>query len=725
MGEFDERLRQKSALEEERLLSSVRDLAGAATGQTGPERSESGTLRIADVFREIGRYLHVSIPYSAGTAISPEWVREQVFRPRGIMWREVRLKDNWYENADGVMQGALADGRPVAFLPAGNGHYCYRDPETGKKRRIGRENAGSFDPKATLYYRALPSRKITPQDIRQFIIDSVSAPEIIRIAAAALLAMALGLVTPAMTRILLGNVTQTKDLHLLMVILAVLVTVTAAIFFITCIRQLLLAQMSTKVAVPLQAAFMMRVLTAQAGELRQFAAGDLGTRIGSMYGSLKNLLSMFLSMILTAACSLICFFQMFRYAPGPAGAAAAITAILILLIVRVIRKQVNVSRVRMENQAEEAGLTYSLIDGMQKITLSGAEKRAFAVWAGVYRKAVQTLYNPPLLLKIYQVLIPVILLAGTIVMYLTAAKTGVSPADFFAFTSSYGILTGALTVVSGSAGDFADALSSLSILAPVMDFVPESDEGRTVVQKLRGNISLRHVTFGYTKSAPPVLDDLNLEIRQGEYVALVGATGCGKSTVMRLMLGFEKPDHGDILYDGRNLNTLDLTSLRRKIGTVMQDGELFGGTILTNITISAPALPEADAWAAAEIAGIAEDIRSMPMQMNTYLPEGGRGVSGGQKQRILIARAVVSKPSVLIFDEATSALDNLTQKAVSDALGELPCTRIVIAHRLSTVQNCDRILVLEGGRIAEEGSFEELMSRNGRFAELVRRQQVG
>ena len=241
---------------------------------------------------------------------------------------------------------------------------------------------------------------------------------------------------------------------------------------------------------------------------------------------------------------------------------------------------------------------------------------------------------------------------------------------------------------------------------------------------MRGNISLQNVTFRYSESMPPVLENLSIEIRRGEYVGIVGTAGSGKSTIFRLLLGFEKPDHGEILYDGKKLSSLDVTSLRRKIGTVLQNGEVFQGTILSNITVSGTNLSEDDAWSAAEIAGIADDIRRMPMKMNTPLPDSGRGISGGQKQRLLIARAVATKPSVLLFDEATSTLDNVTQKAVSDAIGEMNCTRIVIAHRLSTVQNCDRILCLDQDHIVEEGSYEELMQKNGFFSELVKRQQI-
>jgi ABC-type bacteriocin/lantibiotic exporter with double-glycine peptidase domain len=221
-----------------------------------------------------------------------------------------------------------------------------------------------------------------------------------------------------------------------------------------------------------------------------------------------------------------------------------------------------------------------------------------------------------------------------------------------------------------------------------------------------------------------VLENLSLKIRAGEYVAIVGRTGCGKSTLVRLLLGFEKPQRGAIYYDGHDLNNIDPRSLRKKMGVVTQNGQLFHGDIFANITISAPQLTLEEAWAAAEIAGIADDIREMPMGMQTMISEGQGGISGGQKQRLMIARAVAPKPKILIFDEATSALDNVTQKQVSEALDALKCTRIVIAHRLSTIRNCDRILVMDGGRIAEQGTYEQLIAKKGRFAELVARQRL-
>ena len=251
-------------------------------------------------------------------------------------------------------------------------------------------------------------------------------------------------------------------------------------------------------------------------------------------------------------------------------------------------------------------------------------------------------------------------------------------------------------------------------------------------------VTLKHIIKTYTTQdtdivvdharRPPrtrtVLRDLNLAIPAGQLTVIVGRSGCGKSTLLRLLLGFETPQKGSIFYDKKDMAKIDPESLRRKIGVVMQDGKLFLGDIYSNIVITAPELTVDEAWEAAEIASIADDIRAMPMGMHTIISEGQGGISGGQRQRMMIARAVAPKPKILMFDEATSALDNITQKKVSEAIDSLQCTRIVIAHRLSTIQHADRIIYLDGGKIVEDGTYEELIAKNGRFARLVERQRL-
>ncbi len=232
------------------------------------------------------------------------------------------------------------------------------------------------------------------------------------------------------------------------------------------------------------------------------------------------------------------------------------------------------------------------------------------------------------------------------------------------------------------------------------------------------------MSFSYSPETPNVLEHLSLSIKKGEYVAIVGKTGCGKSTLFRLLLGFETPNSGRIYYDGKALDNLDLQSVRQNIGSVTQDGKLFLGDIYSNIVICKPTLTLDDAWKAAELAGIADDIRSMPMGMHTLISEDNGGISGGQRQRLMIARAIAHQPPILFFDEATSALDNISQKIVTDSLAGMNCTRLVIAHRLSTIRACDRILVLDKGKIVADGDYETLVKTSPVFAELVERQSL-
>ena len=369
-------------------------------------------------------------------------------------------------------------------------------------------------------------------------------------------------------------------------------------------------------------------------------------------------------------------------------------------------------------------MVYALLGGVAKIKNAGAEKRAFARWSKQYTNSARYLYQPPMLLRLSGTITTAITLLGTIALYYAAVRSRLAMADYMAFSSAYGMVSGAFTALAGIVITISQIRPVLKLVQPILETEPEVDLNRQVVTRLRGGIELNNVSFRYNDSMPLVLDDLSLKIRPGQYVAIVGKTGCGKSTLMRILLGFEKPQKGAVYYDGRDISTMDLKSLRRKIGVVMQSGSLFQGDIYSNITISAPQLTLEEAWEAAEMAGMAEDIRKMPMGMNTLISEGQGGISGGQRQRLMIARAIAPKPRILMFDEATSALDNITQKTVSESLDKLKCTRIVIAHRLSTIRRCDRIIVLDKGKIVEDGTYEELLSLNGYFSELVKRQRV-
>ena len=427
---------------------------------------------------------------------------------------------------------------------------------------------------------------------------------------------------------------------------------------------------------------------------------------------------------LTSIFSLLYVAQIIKYAPALAVPAIFIILATLLVSVSATVMQMQISRGQMQLSAREQGMSYALISGIQKIRLSGAEKRAFTKWGNLYAKEAELLYNPSLFLKVSPVITTAITLAGTVVMYYAAIKSHVSVAEYYAFNTAYGMVSGAFTSLAGVTLAIAQIKPILEMVKPILETVPEIAQEKEVVTRVSGSIELNNVTFRYNENMPPVIDNLSLKILPGQYVAIVGSTGCGKSTLMRLMLGFETPQKGAVYYDGKDLNRLDLKSLRRKIGVVMQNGRLFSGDIFSNIVISAPELTLDEAWEAAELAGMKEDIEAMPMGMYTMISEGMGGISGGQRQRLMIARAVAPKPKILMFDEATSALDNLTQKKVSESLDRLKCTRIVIAHRLSTIRHCDRIVVLDQGHIIEAGTYEDLIAKNGFFADLVARQRL-
>ena len=469
---------------------------------------------------------------------------------------------------------------------------------------------------------------------------------------------------------------------------------------------------------------MNRILSLPTSFFRDYSAGNLFRRFTNLqliFGTLFTTVGM---SVLTAVFSLIYIIQIVALVPSLAFTASVFTFLTLLLLAIHTVLQIKITNRKMELAAKTSGMTYSAISGIQKIKLTGAEKRIFSRWARHYSEEAELEYNPPLFLKLNNAIFIAITLIGTIVLYMTALKNNISVSDYYAFNTAYGMVTAAFTAIIPIMVNITNIRPTLEMIKPILETAPEKESEKENISELSGAIELSHVSFRYADSMPNVIDDLSLKIEPGEYLAVVGSTGCGKSTLIRLLLGFEAPQKGSILFDKKDISKIDPESLRKKIGMVMQDSSLFLGNIYSNIVITAPHLTLKDAWEAAETASIAEDIRSMPMGMHTYLTDGQGGLSGGQKQRLMIARAVAPKPKILMFDEATSALDNITQRNVSEAIDKLGCTRIVIAHRLSTIQHADRIIYLDKGKIAEEGTYEELIAKNGLFAALVERQRV-
>ena len=725
MGWFDEQIRQRKQNDDDVFADSCVNMASAVLGSKVTGSLSDGSAAAKSAIDEILKYYHVKSREVPDNIKDTNEQLEYLMRPYGIMRRTVRLEKGWYRDAVGAMLGVMKEsGKVVALIPAGFSGYCYIDPDSGKKIKINRRNQRLFDSEAIAFYKPFPLKKIGLGSVAKYIAETLSAADFALIALATLALSLIGMLSPKLNNILFAAVLPSGSVRLLLSIAVFTVSVSVSSLLISATKEMITARINTKMSVSVQAAAMMRIMSLPADFFKGYGSGDLSSRAAHISSLCNMLVSAVLTTGLTSAFSLIYISQIFIYAPVLVAPAIAVILATVAFSLISSFAQMRISKKQMELSAKESGMSYALISGIQKIKLAGAEKRAFARWGNLYAQNARLTYNPPAFIKLNSVISLAISLIGNIVMYAAAVKSGVSVADYYAFGTAYGMVSGAFMSLAGMALTVAQIKPILETVQPFFNTVPEISEGKEVITRLSGGIELTNVSFRYNENMPLILDNMSLKIRPGQYVAIVGKTGCGKSTLMRLLLGFEKPQKGAVYYDGRDIERIDLKSLRRRIGVVMQNGKLFSGDIYSNIVISAPWLTQSDAWDAAEKAGIAEDIRRMPMGMNTIISEGSGGISGGQRQRLMIARAIAPKPKILMLDEATSALDNLTQKRVSESLDSLKCTRIVIAHRLSTIKQCDRILVLDGGKITEDGTYDELIAQNGVFAELVERQRL-
>ncbi|MBR2834305.1 MAG: ATP-binding cassette domain-containing protein [Coriobacteriales bacterium] len=645
-------------------------------------------------------------------------------RPAGVMRRDVQLKRGWQKQAFGAMLGKLKSGEAVALLPQGIRGYYYIDPVNKCKVKVTSKTCSNIEQEAILFYRPLPAKPLTIRDLAAFIFRIFDRNDYLLVLVAGLIVAAIGLLPAWANQVAFDVVAPSGQARLILPIAALLLGVAVSTALIGACRSLVMARVSAKLDIITEAATFARILALPSSFFKQYASGDLGNRISSVTSIAQTIVTTFLGSGLSAFLSLIYIFQIGAFAPALALPALVIVIIQSVLTIMATLVTIRYEKEKMTASAKLSGTVTALLNGIQKIKLAGAENRAFAKWADGYAEYARPVYNRPVFIRALPAIVALVALLGNIAIYYFAGSTGVSIANYMAFNTAYGQVTAAIMAFAGIAGQIAQIQPLLSIVSPILEATPEIAEDKPSVESLTGGIEVSGLTFRYNENAPYILQNLSFKINPGEYVALVGKSGCGKSTILRLLLGFETPERGSIFYGPYNIQKINLRSLRRHIGVVMQDGKLFMGDISNNITISNPSATLDDAWQAAELAGIADDIRKMPMGMQTLITEGSGGVSGGQRQRLMIARAVCGKRRILMFDEATSALDNLTQKHVAESLENLKCTRIVVAHRLSTVRHCDRILVIDNGNIAEEGTYEELIAKNGVFAELVKRQRL-
>jgi len=714
---FDEQLSTRKTGDDIMFEGAFDDLASIL--RLRPEMKESD---ISDAVVEILSYLKLKIPEVPDSLKDTESRLEYMLRPSGAMRRRVELKEKWWKDSVDPFFGCTVDGDPIALLPNKFGKYTYHD-KNGKKITVDEKTAKDIDEDAFCFYKPFALKKLRLVDLTLFMAKNVRIPDLVYVMSISLIVSLLGLTAPYVQSQMYGTVIPSGIKTNILAVGGLLIGTAIGAILFGLAQNLVQTRFST-LFIRVQNAAMMRILSLPVTFFKDYAAGEVASRMQSLTSLCQTISNTVMSTGLTAMFSFVFLFQMNRYAP--AMVIPAFLVILTMLTVSLMTTIFNmkVSRKRMKANAKLSSLLFALINGIQKIKLTGAQKRAFAKWASRYKEIGKLTYSPPLFLRLLEPINLIISFGGAILLYYFAGASGIGAADYLAFMAAYGSMSGAIMVLSGLAHTFTDIRVNLEMVRPIMECEPEIHENKKQLTSLSGSMEMNNISFRYREDGPLILDNINVKIRPGEYIAIVGRTGSGKSTLLRLLLGFEKPETGDIYYDGHSLSNLDLRALRQCIGVDLQDGKLMAGSIFANIVVTAPWKTLDDAWEAAEMAGIAQDIREMPMGMHTMIAEGGGGVSGGQRQRLLIARALINKPKLIFFDEATSALDNITQKHVAESIESLNSTRVIIAHRLSTIKGCDRVIMLDNGKIIEEGGYNELIDKQGEFYDLVKRQTV-
>lgn len=645
-------------------------------------------------------------------------------RYSGFRVREVMLKANWYKRDSGPMIGFYEEGmQPVCLLQSGSRAYEIFDPLTGKSREVTEDESLKLLPTAFSFYKPFDSKPIGFMDICRMIMGE-STVDIIMVGVLGTMVGLIGLATPVVTGVIFDSIIPEAARSQMGQIFLILLALAFSTSFFELAKGFSLVRIQGKVNHTVQSALWDRLLGLPVPFFRNYSSGDLAKRSLGITTIIDMIAGIVLNTVLSSIFSVFNLCLLFYYNYGLALIAVALTLVTLFctLCINLIQLKQQRESIRLDNK--NAGFLFQLINGVAKVKMTGSQKRAFVKWSDLFSKKRKAGFSAGVAqnaLTSFNSVFPLLTSMTLFSWMIFYMSKPMSTGAFLAFISAFGSFQTALLNMTGV---FTSSLSIIPIyegLKPILETQPENDQQKAPPGRLTGDIEVVHVNFRYGEDLPLVLNDVSITAKPGEFIAIVGGSGSGKSTLLRLLIGFEKPESGTIYYDKQDLDTIDILESRRQFGVAMQNGMLTQGSIYENI-VGQSNLTIEDAWDAAAMAGVADDIKAMPMGMHTVLPAGGGVLSGGQRQRIVIARSIVKKPKILFFDEATSALDNKTQAEVSKSLESLKVTRIVIAHRLSTIINADRIYVMDKGQVVQSGSYEMLVAQEGLFKELAARQ---
>ncbi len=702
----------------------------AAVVMPHSDRAETDTDRSAPLLgacRLVAEAAHVSFDVPARLPSTRQDFSDvvEIARSARLRVRQTLLRGEWWQQDVGPLLAWHGDNRnPVALIRGARGRYAMIEPGTGTRRPVDRALAMELAPEAATFYPALPSRPLGFRDLLMFSFQH-SRGSISRIAIAVVAIGLLSMVAPLITQALVTSVIPRTELDQLVFCALALAVTAVAMSGVQTMEGLAMLRLEGLIDWKLQAAVIDRLLRLPASLFREYTVGDFVDRSMGVDAARRIFTGRVLRGMMAG---LFCWFSigMMLYYDLEVGLVAlAMTMVRALLIIATSVIRLHHERKHFNLQGKVSGFVLQLISGIGKLRVAAATVRALTMWSRQF--AAQKRYfiasqRAANALGVFETSFP---LVATLVIFAVAGSTKSAMlgdiGSFLAFFAAFGQTMGSVGAWASGLSEALIAIPRLTRLRPLISGVAEVSEDRKSPGELSGAVEFSRMTFRYVASGPPVLDNVSLRIAPGEYVAIVGPSGSGKSSLFRLMLGFEKAESGALFFDGKAIDTLDIGAVRRQLGVVLQAGKLASGSIYENIC-GGVQLPLEQAWEAARLAGLDTDIKAMPMGMHTVVSEGVNTLSGGQRQRIMIARAVARRPRILLFDEATSSLDNQSQAIVSTSLGNLNVTRIVIAHRLNTVRRADRIIVLVDGKIVQTGNFAELSNTPGMFASFAERQ---
>lgn len=650
-----------------------------------------------------------------------------ILRASNIRSRMVTLDPHWWTNNAGSMLGFLKDGQtPVALIAKGNTGYWLIDLKNRHKELVRESVSLTLDPRAYSFFTPFPKGKVEGKDLFKFAFQ-FTYRDIISFLVIGIIGALLALLIPIVGGYIFNTVIPGGNTHELWQIGGIMVICVITIGLLNFAKSIAVLRMAGKAGYKLQSALWDRILSLKVDFFRNYTPGNLAERSMGIERIRDTLSTTVLGAMISGIFSIFYLALLFFYDLKLALLALVLGLVVAgftLTISLLAYKHVVFMR-RMD--AMISGFLLMAIRGINKIRVTGSKEKVFAIWADRYSQQKDHYRQKRTLLmvaSIFTVTFPVmasLLIFIRVYNIFTSGLPGFGIGDFVAFNSAYLSFQGALIQTFMVTVPLLNIKPTYQLFQPILVAETEDMNEKLDPGELSGGIEITNLSFKYPDAPDWSLKDITLTIHPGEFVAFTGSSGSGKSTLIRLLLGFEIYNVGSILFDKKELSGLDIRGVRDQLGVVLQNSKIMQGTVLYNITGSSM-YTEEEAWKAAEMAGCKDEIDALPNKMYTILPPGGDTLSGGQQQRIIIARALIRNPKILIFDEATSALDNETQQIVSSSIDKLNATRIVIAHRLSTIINADRIFVLDKGQMIEQGTYKELIEKNGFFAELTKRQ---